>query len=257
MAVLGHKPLAAMETVNDLNGDLINLARVIKDETQGPKLYRMCRRTLVHEDLYEEAKARSRARWDAGEGFEGPDLDRAYDYFIVSWMGRNGTAGTCSTNQNFAMRYTHGGGSPGQRWCTAARSINWWRKRLARVMITSRDLFEMVEQIQDDAANAIYIDPPYVTKGAKYLHDFADDDHARLAGLASRFTRTRVVISYYDHPLVRELYAGWTFVDCAMNKALVNQGQRDRSVSAVAPEVLIINGASRTQTASLFGGAHA
>lgn len=252
MAVLGHKPESAMETVNDLNAELINLARVIQHAELGPKLYRLCRRTLVHENLYEEAKDRCKARWDTGEEPDAPDLDRAFDYYVTSWMGRNGVTGTHSSNQNFAMRYTHGGGSPGKRWCTAARSINWWRRRLASVMITNRDMFEMIEQIQDDAANAIYIDPPYVTKGAKYLHDFMDSDHARLAELATWFTRTRVVISYYDHPLVRELYAGWTFVDCAMNKALVNMGQREEGKTVTAPEVLIINGPSQTAQEYLF-----
>ena len=64
-----------------------------------------------------------------------------------------------------------------------------------------------------------------------------------LADEARRFKKARVVISYYDHPLVRKLYKGWTFVDCAMTKGLHNSGRRG-ATSSVAPEILIMNGPS-------------
>lgn len=57
---------------------------------------------------------------------------------------------------------------------------------------------------------AIYLDPPYVEKGAElYEHHFNERDHHDLAALAA--PHPRLVVSYDDHPLVRELYAG---ADC-------------------------------------------
>lgn len=57
---------------------------------------------------------------------------------------------------------------------------------------------------------AIYLDPPYVEKGPElYTHYFNDRDHCDLAALAA--SHPRVVISYDDHPLVRDLYA---WADC-------------------------------------------
>jgi DNA adenine methylase len=84
-------------------------------------------------------------------------------------------------------------------------------------------------------------------KGAKYVHDFAADDHARLAEALGRFKRARVIVSYYEHPAIREMYAGWTVLDCTMAKAMSNQGMRDKGGdAAVAPEILLINGPSYT-----------
>lgn len=53
-----------------------------------------------------------------------------------------------------------------------------------------------------------------------------------------------MVISYYEHPELRRLYRGWTFVPIAATKQMVNQGRKGAKISTVAPEVLIINGPS-------------
>ena len=62
MAVLLAKPACKMETVNDLHGDLINLARVIQHEQLALKFYRRLRRTLMHEQIFREAAERCRER---------------------------------------------------------------------------------------------------------------------------------------------------------------------------------------------------
>ena len=86
MAVLLAKPACVMECVNDLHGDLINLARVIQSEDLAPKLYRRLRRTLMHEQVFREAADRYRERGHYVDVKE-PDLDRAYDYFVCSCRG--------------------------------------------------------------------------------------------------------------------------------------------------------------------------
>jgi len=99
MAVLMLKPPCEMEMVNDLHGDLINLARVIQDKELGFQLYDKLSRTLYSEVLWREAKE----RWTSG--ISGTELDRAYDYFVASWMGINGVSGTARYNYQFAMRW--------------------------------------------------------------------------------------------------------------------------------------------------------
>lgn len=245
MAVLLAKPPATMETVNDLHGDLVNLARVVQHPTHGPTLYRRLRRVWMSETLHQEAAARFRERGNASAG-ELPDVDRAADYMLCAWLGRNGVAGTHSYNQGFCVRYTKNGGHGAKRWAGAVDSIPAWGRRLRGVTILSRDAFDLIEKIEDAPGVAIYCDPPYLVKGAKYVHDFKAEDHRRLANLLMRFTKTRVVVSYYDHPDLAALYPGWTIVHCPTTKALVNQGMRDKEGGTVAPEVLLINGPSLT-----------
>lgn len=244
MAVLLAKPRASMETVNDMHGDLVNLARVVQDEALSVQLFARCRRTLMSEAMFREAAARWKARGRTPAPGT-PDLDRAVDFFYTSWVGRNGVTGTASYNQGFAARYTRGGGHGGTRWQAAVGSIPDWFERLQDVVILSRCGFGLLEKIEDRAGNSIYADPPYVEKGATYVHDFQEDEHRRLAELLGRFRLTRVVVSYYDHPLVRELYHGWTAVECPQTKALV-QGNGRVKGAVEAPEILLINGESLT-----------
>ncbi len=244
MSVLLAKDPCVMETANDLHGDLVNLARVIQDERLGAKLYRRLRRTWMSEQLYIEAAERYHACGYSGDG--PADLDAAYDYFLCAWLGRNGVAGTGSYNQGFCVRYTANGGHAAKRWTSATDSIPAWRRRLRNVTILCRDAFDLFERIDDVPGTAIYVDPPYLVKGAKYIHDFTSADHQRLADAMARFRNTRVVVSYYDHPRLVELYtpALWTHRKIEVTKALVNQGMRDKGGATKATEVLLINGPS-------------
>lgn len=248
LAVLLAKPPAAMETVNDMYGEVVNLARVIRHADLGPALYRMLRRTILCEDLMREAAehCKERGKKKPAGPASAPDLDRAYDFFVSSWAGRNGVTGTESYNQGFARRYTKSGGDSATRWARATDSIPAWRRRLRLATVWNIDGFTMLDNIEDERRVVIYIDPPYVAKGASYVYDFTPEDHIQLCQAASRFRRTRVVVSYYDHPLIRDYYAGWTLVQCPTVKSMVSAARRDENNAVKAPEILLINGPSLT-----------
>lgn len=241
-AVLMAKPAVSMEYVNDLNGDLTNLLRVTADPQLSVELFARTRRLLMSEAMFREAAERWKLRGRVA--MEEMDLDAAVDYLYTSWVGRNGTVGTESYNQGFAARYTQNGGHSGTRWAAAVDSIPEWHDRLRNVVVLNRDAFGLLEKIDDQAGTVVYCDPPYVEKGAEYIHDFEAGDHARLAERLRRFTQARVVVSYYDHEIVRDLYRGWTFVKCPTTKAMGCGNARGPIGPVEAPEVLIINGES-------------
>jgi DNA adenine methylase len=241
MAVLLSKRPTRTEVVNDFHRDLVNLARCIQHPKLGPVLYRRLRRVLSSQDLFAAALADVRGESPPADA-EMPDVDRAFAYFIASWQGMNGVAGTNSFNTNFARRFSSLGGDPGARWQGAVNSIPAWRKRLARVQILRSDGIELCEKIEDREGTVIYCDPPYLVKGAKYLHDFEEKDHVRLAKALGRFQKTRVVVSYYDNPRLASLYPGWSVRAVEVSKSLVNQGKRDQAGGGKAPEVLLVNG---------------
>jgi len=206
MAVLFAKPICSMETVNDLHGELINLAKVVQDVKLGEQLYDKLCRTLCAEQFFRESKE----RWISGSCADGVlDIDRAYDYFVASWMGLNGVSGTERCNYQFAVRWVDNGGHGAARWRAVVGSMPAWHRRLRRVLIISRDAFEVVDNIADGAEVVIYVDPPYIKKGSRYIHDFKEADHRRLAQSLARFKKARVIVSYYDHPDLAKLYAGW------------------------------------------------
>lgn len=256
MAVLLAKPRCAYEVVNDLHGDLINLALVIRHPTLGPRLYRELRRTLVHEEVKRISKAQvNEQRWVANylhpERLDDKDLKRAYWYFVNAWLGRNGSAGTTPGNDSFCVRWNTNGGTQGTRFAQAIASIPGWRRRIERVTILARDGLEVIEKIQDEPDAAMYVDPPYLVKTTGYQHDFVDADHVHLAELLQRFRQTRVVVSYYAHPRLAELYPGWTMLDRSRTKHMALSGRRG-SEKKTAPEVLLINGPAVGEERTLF-----
>ncbi len=206
MAVLLRKPPCGLETVNDLNGDLINLARVIQNKDLAFQLYDKLCRTLYCEQLFEESKQ----RWISNDGADNAtDPDKAYDFFVASWMGINGVSGTMRCNYAFALRWCIGGGQGAIRWTNVVNSLPAWHKRLQNVVIVHKDALWLLENIADEKGTVIYIDPPYFTKSNKYIHDFEAADHIRLAELLGRFKKAKVIVSYYDHPKLQDLYPGW------------------------------------------------
>lgn len=277
MAVLFAKEPTQKETVNDLHGGLICLARVLSDDLAAPPLYERLQGTLFSEDLVNVARQNLEGKdppwWflDSKYG-ENPEpiigrrsdanmSEYAYWYFLASWMGRNGTAGTDRIDYQIAVRWTKGGGSPTVRWRHAVDSIPAWHERLRNVVILHRDAFKIIDRFEDVSATAIYVDPPYPqdtrgnmkkSRGGRYKHEFnhqagglldAQDDHERLRDILANYKHARIVVSYYDCPQVRQLYDGWTFTEHTRQKhlhAANGRGARPKN----APEVLIMNGPS-------------
>jgi DNA adenine methylase len=253
-AVLFAKEPSRQDTINDLHGDLINLARCLQDDTTAPLLYSRLQRTLFSEDLLEQAQA---VLQDPSPITDVPQYERAYWYFLASWMGRNGVAGTAAMDYQIAVRWTDGGGSPTVRFRSATESIPSWHRRLQNVVILRRNAFDIIPRFDDTGSVALYIDPPYPAEsrgGGKgpgghagsYLHEFIHDDlfgddHKKLAEMLGKFTQARIVVSSYDCQRIRELYRGWTFIDCHRMKNLHQQNGRGKREKE-APEVLIVNG---------------
>ncbi len=247
MAVLLAKPRCPMETVVDLNDRLCNLAKVLASRDQGPGLYRWLRRVPASERIYLEACTADPCEFfnifEMPHNFDA-GMEDAARYFISSWLGLGGFAGLdWEHGLPFAVRFTPSGGSQAARWQSAVASIPGFRRRLRNVAILCRDAFGVIDSIADENSVAIYCDPPYLEKSAKYLNDFQPLDHKRLAVSLGRFRRARVVVSYYRHPMLSELYPGWHQRAIKVPKSLGNQAKVSHGSSG-ATEVLLLNGKS-------------
>lgn len=249
-AVLLAKSPSAQETVNDLHSHLVNMAMVLSSD-HAFELYDRLRRALYDEAFFAAIKSNwqdsitpAAAPWMVKE----EHVTHAYQYMVMSWMGRNGAAGTKRCNYQMAMRWTPNGGSGPTRWRNAIESIPAWHERIRNLCILHRDAFDVLEKIDDTNGVAIYVDPPYIKSsrakgGTQYQFEFEVGDHGKLSEALKRFKRARVVVSYYDAPELDELYPEWTKRLCYMNKNLHVQNRRGAEAT-VAPEVLLINGPS-------------
>lgn len=77
-------------------------------------------------------------------------------------------------------------------------------RKFRDVRFTELDFERLIVGAPDECF--IYLDPPYYEKGPQlYKYSMSDDDHRRLCG-ALKSVGCKWVLSYDDHPFVRDLY---------------------------------------------------
>lgn len=220
--------------VNDLHRDVINLARVVKDDEFFKWFVDEAADAPFHPDVLANAQAELR-EWGKPPGIHYIDAQRALKYFICCWMGRSALPGTgAEYHGNLAVRYTASGGGSNVRYRSAIDSLTAFHTVLQAAEFTVEDFSEFLEKCHDRAGHGIYVDAPWPDDGDGYQHRFTVNDHHELAGMLQRFKLTRVVVRFGDHPLIRELYSGWNW------RMLTSRTQ----ANGAKAEALILNGPS-------------
>lgn len=240
---------ASQVLVNDLNRNLITTARVIADPVTKDVLVQRLIGKLVHPDELLRAQRLlfyKPAMFETGAAAEASDIDVAEAYFVINWMGRSGVAGTDGeASVGLAVRYDAGGGCPAKRYRSAVESVEAWHRQLARCTFTVEDFAAFIERVPDRPhasapqgvpPRGIYCDPPFPGPGDAYTHTLSQTRQHELARMVARRKHTRVLMRFYDHELVRELYPEgepWVWLKPRGGK---DQHRKDK------PEVLIWNG---------------
>lgn len=199
--------------VNDLHLDVINLAEVIKDDLLREKLYSELPGVPFHPITLKTAqKYCLETRLEVKDI---PDYVRAKNYFIASWQGRSGMSGTDKEfTGNLPVRWHADGGDSNVRYRSAIESLAAWGNIFVRCNFTTEDVFTWLVPVNDRSDCALYCDSPFPEGGELYSHSFTEQDHRALAKWLNRYNKIRLVMRFYDHPLVRELYRaedGWIY----------------------------------------------
>ncbi len=230
-AVLFAKPPSPTEVVNDRDGDLVSLFRVLRDH--GPELARALALTPY-------ARAELRAAALDAPGLD--ELERARRVFVRLNM----TVGkTLRRSSDFAAAFNTNGADHAHKFTSLVDHLEAAAERLRRVIIEDRPAVEVIAKY--GAANAvIYCDPPYLDstrsaaaqrRGADYQVEYATEaEHRELAG-ALHATPAAVLISGYPSLLYHELYdqAGWWRVERTVDKpsSLTSGGRAVRAIEVV------------------------
>lgn len=219
--------------VNDLHRHIINLARVVANDSARGTLFRRLKRKAFHPDELKFAQDICKGIEPHGLG----DIDAAEQYFVCCWMNRGAKAGIDDEfNGRPAIRWKADGGDSMVRYQSAIRMLATFSRTLRRCTFETMDCFDFLARCEDAKGNGIYCDPPFPGVGRRYRHNAGQTDaeertwHTRLRDALERFGATRVACRFYDHPLVRELYGSWQWHELKGRK----QSNED------APEVLLI-----------------
>ncbi|MEU8319628.1 DNA adenine methylase [Nonomuraea sp. NPDC048881] len=198
LAVLLAKQPAKLETVNDLDRDLMTFWKVLRDRPA--ELVRLCALT-----------PHSRAEHDAAYGdLSGlDDLERARRVWVRLTQGRTGTLR--KTGWRFDAADTARISLPA-RLNGYLERMHGVAERLARVSLEYRDALEVIEAYGRFRGSLLYVDPPYPgsTRERNYRHEMTGTDAHRTLAEALHRCRSTVVVSGYACELYdTELYAGW------------------------------------------------
>lgn len=216
-SVLLRKSRSYAEVYNDLDGEIVNLFRVLRNPSQARELIRLVEMTPFSRVEFEQAYLP-----------DGDPIEMARRLLVRSFMGF-GAAGTTGNNTGFRNNSTRSGTTPATDWANYPPALALIAERMRGVIIEMLPATEVLQRF--DGPDALfYIDPPYplTTRGkqsaAGYRYEMTDDEHRELAGVV-RGLVGKIVISGYPCDLYDcDLYSDWQRV----TKNAHAEGARDR-----------------------------
>lgn len=216
------------EIVNDLNGELTNFWRVLRDDATFTEFQRAV-----------EATPFSKPEWEAAANNDGRHpVQRAIDFFVRYRQSRQGLGTDFATMSRSRTR--RGMNEQVSSWLTAVSGLTEAHRRLQRVVILCEDAVAVIAR-EDSKDSFFYCDPPYLhdTRSVTnaYECELPDLAHASLietlGKLAGKFILSGYPSAMYDDAAKR---FGWTRIDIKIdNKA------SGAKVKAIKTECLWMN----------------
>jgi DNA adenine methylase len=207
-AVLINREPSPVETYNDLDGEVVNFFRVLRD--QGDKLVRAIGLTPFAREEFAHAI----------EGFDrkpGSDLERARQFFVRARQVRTGLAQTASIGRWANCKDTSRAGMSGavSRWLGSVEGLSAIATRLLRVQIENRPALDVIH-LYDSAGTLFYCDPPYPHESRSdknaYGYEMEDKEHEELAAVLHRM-KGKVAVSGYRCEFMDRFYADWRCIE--------------------------------------------
>lgn len=202
--VLIQKPRSYAEVYNDLDGDVVNLFRVLQGVESSQRLIELLTLTPYARSEFELA-------WLATEDA----IERARRTIIRAQMGF-GSAGASKSITGFRIDTSRAYGTAQHLWERYPSHVSAIAQRLTGVLIENRDAVEVMKA--HDAQDTLhYIDPPYMhstrvrgsQKGRYYRHELNDEQHAELLATLTTL-QGMVVLSGYPNELYERSLQGWS-----------------------------------------------
>ena len=203
-SVLLRKPRSYAEIYNDLDGEIVNLFRVLRNPAQARELVRLVTLTPY-----------AREEFDLAWLTDGDTVEQARRTLLRSHAGHSSSGATGQWRTGFRGNVTRSATVPAHDWQGLPAVLEAIVTRLRGVVIENLPALDCLVKY-DDRQALHYIDPPYPVEtrmerwaGRAYRHEMTDDDHRALAETAHRL-KGAVIVSGYACPLYdQELYRTW------------------------------------------------
>jgi DNA adenine methylase len=228
-----RKPRSYAEVYNDLDREVVNLFRVLRDPPLSARLVAALRLTPFAREEFK----------DSYEASDDP-VEGARRFAVRSFMGFGSNAHNPRRKTGFRHNSNRSGTTPARDWANYPEALSKIIDRLAGVVVDNRDACEVMSA-HDEPHTLHYVDPPYLpetrslknpydlTYAGMYAFEMTREDHERVLKHL-RSLVGMVVLSGYPAPLYDDLLCDWRRVEVAAHA----DGARDRT------EVLWINPAA-------------
>jgi DNA adenine methylase len=191
------------EVVNDLDGELINFWRVLRDEELFARFYRQVPAIPLSRSDWEAAKAHVYGQGDA--------VADAVAFFVCCRQSRSGLrTGFTPLTKNRTRRGMNGNVS---EWLSAVEGLPAVHDRLRRVVVENRPAVKLIQE-HDEPGTLFYCDPPYLheTRTARKAYgcfEMTEAEHRELLNVLLA-CKGKVMLSGYPSRLYDEALSGWT-----------------------------------------------
>ena len=196
-AVFFSKPRSNIETINDIDDNVVNLFRCIREDPE--KLSRSAYLTPYARVVYEDACAS-----------EGKD---PYQKAINFMIQLNSGYGFRTNDQKVGWKEDIQGREKGYAaidWGNLPNKIIEAAERLKGVQIEHMDAVELIKKFNSENV-LIYCDPPYMLstrRQKQYAYEMENRDHEELLE-ALKAHKGSVMLSGYESDLYREALSNW------------------------------------------------
>lgn len=200
-AVFFNKNPSVVETINDLNDDIINLFRVLRERPA--ELAQMIELTPY-----------SRAEYDLSFEPCTDPVEKARRYVVRTTQAIGAKAdGKCGWRNHKKPQ----AGGTALKWQNVHSQVTPTADRLRGssgnlVQIEHMNALRLIQRY-DSSDVFMYLDPPYVRSTRRhrsklYAHEMANAEHTELLELISQ-SKAKIIISGYESELYDTMLAGW------------------------------------------------
>jgi DNA adenine methylase len=221
------------EIYNDLDSEVVNLFRVMRDPIRAKELVRLIALTPYSRSEYEDSYLAA-----------ADPVEQARRTLVRSFMGYGSVATTSYSGFRTGSRLS--GASAACDWARLPTALEAVVERFRGVIIDNRPATEVM--VSYDSRDALhYLDPPYLlstrnvhsVSNCVYRFEMSEDDHRYLAEVVHRL-KGGVVISGYPSSLYdEELYVGWQRFTKATK---ADSGAERTEVIWVSPNIAVQRG---------------
>jgi DNA adenine methylase len=208
-AVLLNRAPSPVETYNDIDGEVSNFFRVLRNQSN--RLTKAIGLTPFSREEFLIACLTN------GEKIS--DIERARRFFVRARQVRTGLAQTATVGRWANCKNTTRSGMSGvvSRWLGSVEAMPTIAERLLRVQIENRPAAEVIK-LYDDKGTLFYCDPPYPhasrSDSKAYGDEMTDAEHIELARVLHR-VKAKVAMSGYRCDLMDTLYKDFKRYDAS------------------------------------------